>query len=179
MDERKDAQQVVDPAISTATRWELESIPLDTLMLEPADETQGHDWDTVCLNCRMPLEDWSGEVCAGPRDGIRGPSAAEVEDACRWADEQHEERPPMLAQRNRDEALRWLRAWCKVRDFKTPPSGGVFVDDQPLTPMPTHCHLWDCHRGDDHAPLAENPSGFMECTRCRTSWGRADDRVGT
>lgn len=50
--------------------------------------------------------------------------------------------------------------------------------DEVFTPMPTHCIRFDCATTFDRyqrqppAPLFRNKRGFMECSRCHSSYGR-------
>lgn len=55
--------------------------------------------------------------------------------------------------------------------------------DEVFTPMPTHCTRFECnfevdYRGNgptkkrDPSPLFRNALGFMECSRCHSSYGR-------
>lgn len=59
-----------------------------------------------------------------------------------------------------------------LRHHRRSADGGLLEDGSAWTRMPTHCESWTCHRGGEKAPLERNQFGFMECTRCRTSWGR-------
>lgn len=67
--------------------------------------------------------------------------------------------------------------WCDTDE------GGEDV----FTPMPTHCTRFECCNIYEWnralglypsrirlqpAPLVKNANGFMECTRCHTSYGR-------
>jgi len=47
-----------------------------------------------------------------------------------------------------------------------------FIDDQPITPMPTKCLKWEC---DKEPLIIEN--GFVVCPKCQGSYGRTEDII--
>lgn len=49
----------------------------------------------------------------------------------------------------------------------------TFIDDQPITPMPTHCTKWECMKayqeGEDTKIALDR--GLMTCPNCHASYG--------